>query len=548
MRLAAAALAFGSLLAAAAQPASTEELEYLYVLGNEGESAGGHAAIRFGAETFHFEHDHGFLRLRHEDSGRFEYVYRTLQNRDIELSRVPISAGTHALLLSSFRRRAIVQELQFSALSELERDVRLLEVLVARERARANVPGDEGFELRGAAFFVPVAQAEDAQAPRSLRALRRRIEARSGAGFLGQRRSRVELALAALRADPPALPGPSPDGPASLQGTLARRVESLLAEQLALELLAVPRPLRDEALARLPEAAGDPGADPFALAPSDRARLREASDALQASLARLLASPRADAGFPVLLGMARLAALERATLEGRLALPDAFPPGSETLPVTKRRRALLPALLAEARADVVAARAAFLRGRGFREADWNALEATASRYLELKRAEQGAATIRVERGALLPEGRGPARELPRLRADDTPLATRLAEARARERGQRDALAALYRYHLVEHNCVSELFRTLEAGLAAAAGRAARPGSAPSCARSRRGGSVATSIPGPRSTSSPSCPRAGCASTGRCPSGSCFRPIVISDWRRWRRANPTCSWPCVSRTF
>jgi hypothetical protein len=46
--------------------------DYLYIEANEGDSSGGHAALRFGGETFHFQHETpGILRLRRIDSDAF---------------------------------------------------------------------------------------------------------------------------------------------------------------------------------------------------------------------------------------------------------------------------------------------------------------------------------------------------------------------------------------------------------------------------------------------------------------------------------------------
>jgi len=426
-------------------------LDYLTIRGNEGGSAGGHAAIRFGAETFHFEHEDGLLRLKREDSLRFQHVYRTLQNRDIELSRVPVSRVTYRLLRDRFRLRALVQERQLAIEDELERDARLLESLRG---------ADPALEVAGAGFFEAASgSAGDADsAAGELAALRRRIESLHGEGFLERRRAEVDLALARL--GPETVPSDEialardryPDLPASF----SRRTEDALAARLALELLARPRSLRPEALAR--------GSQALTLDPAERDRLREVSAGLRESMARLAASRREDWGYPLLLGMARLAALEVSLRTQRLVILDAHPAQSRTLAITPLRRLLLPGLLAEAQADLVAARERLRAADGYDEADWSALEAAAARWLELRGAEAGAASIRVQAGPLLPEGRarvwlsGPPRP-----ADPPELA--LAQARASADRYRERLEDLYRYDLVRRNCVSEIFRTLEAGLA-----------------------------------------------------------------------------------
>ena len=50
-------------------------IDYLYVEANEGDSSGGHAAIRFENLTFHFQHENpGILHVRCFDSTAFEHA------------------------------------------------------------------------------------------------------------------------------------------------------------------------------------------------------------------------------------------------------------------------------------------------------------------------------------------------------------------------------------------------------------------------------------------------------------------------------------------
>ncbi len=430
-------------------------VDYLMIRGNEGGSAGGHAAIRFGAETFHFEHADGLLRLGRDDSERFQYVYRTLQNRDIELSRVPVAPETYALLHDAFERRALVQERQLEIEAETRADANLFRALRARERGAS---GDAaGFEVRGAGFFAAASDPTAPTAPdaNQLAALRLRIEALHGREFLARRRNEVDQTIASQT--PQVVPVDEVDLSADrypvVEPSYSRSVESWLAARLALELLASPRPLRPEALA--------PAAEELALSPAECERLRAAAAALRENMAQLVASQRDDWGFPLLLGMARLAAFETSLRSGRWRVLDPFPAASETLDVSDVHRALLPALLGEARADFERARQDFVQSRGFQEIPWNALETAEGRWLELRGVAAGAATIRIHAGTLIPEARAHVAELPRPSGDLGPLVDR---SQAAVRRYRERLLALHGYDLVRHNCVSEIFRTLDAAL------------------------------------------------------------------------------------
>jgi len=435
---------------------ATHAVDYLTLRANEGGSAGGHAAIRFGAETFHFEHADGLLRLSREDSERFQYVYRTLQNRDIELSRVPVSADTYALLESAFERRALVQERQLAIEGEIRGDESLLTAL--RDDPRGARGDGVGFDVRGAGFFEPTPDPTSPAGPGAseIAALRLRIETVHGPDFLARRQAEVVRALARLSPEVVSVDAIelAADRYPVVPPSFSRRTESWLAARLALELLARPRALRAEALA--------PAAEGLVLEPAERERLRAASIELRESMARLVASRREDWGFPLLLGMARLATFEASLRSGRWVLLDPFPSVSATLSVTEKQRELLPGLLAEAKADFESARQGFLETPGFRELEWNALEGAAARWLELRGAAAGAPLIRIHAGAMIPEAR--ARVSARLRpsGDWTPLVER---ARAAASRYRERLMALYGYDLVRHNCVSEIFDTLDTALA-----------------------------------------------------------------------------------
>ena len=70
MRLIPALVALLSALPALA--GSPRFVDYVYIEANEGGSSGGHAALRLGDETYHFQHEHpGLLRLHRDDWQHF---------------------------------------------------------------------------------------------------------------------------------------------------------------------------------------------------------------------------------------------------------------------------------------------------------------------------------------------------------------------------------------------------------------------------------------------------------------------------------------------
>lgn len=460
-RLAAASLAIAALLAAHARaegaPAPSS-FDYLYIRAHEGNASGGHAAIRFGADTFDFQHRDGWLVPRREGSRRFQHTYRTLQNRGIEVSRVGATPETISLLRETFARRVLAQSRQLEVLDEMARDVALLDALAAGEAARLPV--------RGAGFFADAGAS--AEVPAVLTELRARIAARHGAEWLAGRRgaalrtlrelARTPLEMRALRVDPLVYPI-APD-------SLSRRAGQALAARAACEVILRPRTLREGV--RAGEAMLPDGW--LALDRQRRARLLEVRAALLDAAVEIAASRRPDWGEALLLAGARLVALDESLESGHLVVLDAFPSDATILRIGSRRRALLPTLLDEARRDFVRAHRLVFERRGFREASWSELEEAVTRIAELRAAQAGASQLRVTVGTpMLPEGIASLPVSPRPAASRTELASMSEVARDAERRVRGAIEAQYRYDLTDRNCVSELFRTIEAGLASVAG-------------------------------------------------------------------------------
>jgi hypothetical protein len=439
VKAAAAAWALLALLGPRAAHAAAH-FEYLHVRAHEGSASGGHVAIRIDDAVYDFQHRGGLVVPRREDARRFQHLYRTLEHRPIEASRVAATPESVAALRDGLERRLLAQSAQIELAAALDADAAFLASLRA---ARPELP------VRGAGFFEP---AGEAGAP-SLAALRERIEARHGAGHLAARDRDAEGALrslaiepvdaGAVALDPLALPV-APD-------TSARRAGRALAARAAAALLAAPHRLRAGALV-------DAG---VAIEPPARARVAALRAEILDATVALAASRRPDWGEAFLLGAARLAALDASIERGRLLALDALPADALRLPVTARRRKLLPALLAEARGDLGSARDALLAEGGSRELGLAAFEAAASRVAELERAQAGAGFLRVAPGLLLAEGVAPWPVEPRPAQPAAATDAALEGARGQARAYRARLEAAYGYDLVARNCATELLHSVE---------------------------------------------------------------------------------------
>jgi len=462
------ALTLVLILVARSAAATPPPIDYLHVAANEGSSAGGHTAIRFANETFHFQHHPGgVLRIHRDDSQRFLQYYSRLQNRTVRATHIRVSDETYERLRDTFVRHALAQESQFALHAALRHDVEVLDALAGGAVAPEAPPG--ALLVRGAGLFAPAGlPATDARAHDrvpypapppdravTLIALRDRIAAEQGPDALAAARRAVDAAIARLapiagvRATAPAPEVLAVDGP-----TFSTAYVDFLATRVALDILAEATPVQPLSVRDSPHPA-------LALTPTERATLRAFATRLASDLATLATSPRPDRGFALLVGMARLEALDRSVQSGRLVVLDAFPPDAPIFPAAELtdHRPVLVELLDEAGEQL-----AVQRGQltvPLDEGGYASLEAAANRWLELQHATHAGGDLRVYGGRLLPSRPAWIGSLPRPAVTGHDLLA--ARAHATDAADRywAQLAEAYRYNLVTHNCVSEIFATID---------------------------------------------------------------------------------------
>ena len=444
---------FPAAASASAAAVDSSEISYLYVDANEDRASGGHAAIRMGDEVFHFQYDRGLMRLDRDEWRDFELDYRGFQNRTLRVSRVAVSDDTEARLHAAFRQRHLSRTLQIELLDAAVADEALVAKLIDSERPAVALPG--------LGFFASRAEDVATRASRRLASLRAAIEADPRSAPLDATSRALDAALRGLPVRPLDLSSVDfePDSFPRPRYAFHQRYADLIAGMRATEVLSHPTPLSEAALAAPP--GGPFGSRAPSIRPEDREPLERFAAALEARLVTLARGTRPDWGPALLLGMARLAAIEASLDSGEWVLLDALGADAEWLEIDPRRRELLPALEAEARREWDLAREQFIAADEFDETAQTALEESASRWLELRRALVGAERIRVADGRRVPRGIGLLEAPPRPRSLETKGPERLeAMRRATGTARREARARLG-YHLVRRNCVSELFALVD---------------------------------------------------------------------------------------
>jgi len=440
-------------------------VEYLYVEPNVDGSTGGHAALRFADWVYDFQNgESDTLRLRRTPYEYFRYVYSVIENRTIHVARIETSDDTRDALQGRFNDRYLIQNKHLAVQQALHSDRELLRLLSERQAPITDSPprGErDGPGFRGAGFFYGAEEEAPLEQSAAMRSLRARIEARHGEAFLARSIRELERAVAELtpptnRSPPPAV---SKDEHPATGYHFSDRYFDLCLKILALRALSDALPLRDDA--RLVPADGE-----FSLTRPERRTLRAFAAQLESGLVELVSSKRPDWGFALLLGMARLQAIHESLRSGRLVLLDAFPADSLVISAAEARRGgpFLLELREWAHGDYSASRSHFFETGEPHERDFARLEDSGNRYLEIRRGLSEGRAIRLHAERLIPSRVAGGLDVP-LPALDRAAARRAEEA-ASEREQTHArwMKDVFGYRLVTHNCVSEIFATIDAEL------------------------------------------------------------------------------------
>ena len=334
-------------------------------------------ALRFADQVFHFEYrPPGVLVLARGEFERFRHLYGDLENRTIQVSRIPVSDETYDLLLAQFSRLHLAQRQRLEAVTAVRDDRQVLEALLERGLVA----------IAGLGLFTDAAEAGAGAVDRAsaLDALRARVAARYGPEFIAYRTAELTARLAALELEGPPSTVAADGEIRPPSYSFSARFYDTSQALAALDVLKAARPLRPDATRF--------GSAQLPLEPGEAAGLTRLADALEESLVRLLDSTRPDWGLSMLLGMARLIALRETVETAHWVVLDAFPVDAPVLPAirTWRRRAHLTTIREDNRLAFEMARVSLLEvvddAGGFPEAGYARLEAAANRWLEVSQA------------------------------------------------------------------------------------------------------------------------------------------------------------------
>ncbi|MEC4747285.1 hypothetical protein [Methylomicrobium sp. Wu6] len=455
-------------------PAGAATFNYLYIEASEGNSSGGHTAIQFDDDIYHYQHvDSGLIRLFRQEKNDFHFLYRYLQNRPIHLSRIEVSEDTFDLLKDQFTWQFLTQERQFKWLNDLNRE----RIFIRRLLQKANdgqsiTDGDAAsvLRLKGVGLFYPepghqpqpTESVFSRQQSLNIRRLRQKIEQHYGSDFLHRRREQLESQIQALA--PTLWPTINSDlagekFPASLYSFTEKYSDTLTALFAIIALINAP-PLQADALLQT-----DPPT--FKISVAERRGLRQLRNDLETGLVKAVYSNRPDWGYAVLVNLARYLAIDATLQSGHWFFIDDFADNSEWVKPEQylEHQAQIRILIRDARMALHRIRQSAQSRQRLSEAEYSQIEMAANRYIELLKSEQHR-DFRYTGEKALPSKSIAFPDSPLPNLTNKQLITALSALDNGEKSLFETMKQRYRYDLIGRNCVTELFRTIDQALLA----------------------------------------------------------------------------------
>ena len=444
-----ASLASGSALSVEQDPPSPSTapstapspIEFWTLEPNEGQSAGGHSALRLGEWIYHVEHrGDGLLQDRRDSRRRFESAYRGRDNRSIDVLQLDLTPLEARSLVRFLDARLLDRRLRLDTLEEWNEDLRWLDLQYDASAASIRIPGlallepsdslCETFAPNGVLPFAPDAIAAPLAEARKERALALKSATRHGS------ETRPSL----------------------------RRLTESTGLVRALEALKGCRAIQPSRLVRLEES--------HAIDEAELETWRLIEKQLSSDIRRLIASQRPDRGLALILSWARWQAVQATLRERHVYVVDGFAEANASDQVTT------DALNETWRASRMAKLSKRMERARTSLRDWN--QGRGNLEAELDRLERAAHDITHERTRSRhgrPHATG---ALSSTRALERPVANAIApwpedvdfdllqKRRAfviRKRDElRESLSADLNYALLTRNCVTELLVALDQAL------------------------------------------------------------------------------------
>ena len=437
---------------------SANTFKFLYIEANEGSSSGGHTALQFDDEVYHYQYSDGLTRLMKENSADFRFDYRYLQNRTLHIADIQVSEQTLALLQDHFKRQYWDQDRQFKRLQSLQNDRLLLEWLLKKDSPHP-VVADSALKLPAAGLFYDTSDFTNAKKPVGTCQTRdaasfilTEVQRQYGTELLQQRMQTLQQAILDLSAPT------AEESRLTSHYSFSQRYNDLLSKLLAVRALQESKPLSADACQVLTE-------PEWHLDTEKKQALKVFQQHLLKTAQALLSSKRPDWGHSLLVTLARLVVVEQSLQSGQWTFLNDFNPDADIISTDTYSRQT-----DEMRRQQLAAEQHWRQtwqtlatNKTLNELNYADLELTANRYHEWQ-ASLSLHTSRYHGQQPLPVK---ALDLPNWIIPNLSKPQLLQALQALQNVIPHLAAALeerYAYDLFSRNCVTEIFRNVNQAL------------------------------------------------------------------------------------
>ncbi|MFM8445477.1 MAG: hypothetical protein ACKN9W_19325 [Methylococcus sp.] len=272
-------------------------IEYLYIDANVGGSSGGHTAIKLNDWVYHFQNEDGYTQLTRESWHRFRWVYNDLDNRNIHIARVALTAANAERINNRLSLLLLVQKRHAEYMEALNQDLKVLDAW----------HHNEPIAIDGLGFFQRLDHQTTVYGP-----LLKRINSVLGSEFPGKERRRLERRLDSLVYVAASTSEPlSRDRFPNYPPTFSEQIQDLLAHRLALDVIT-----------RAWKLAVSLQIDEEPLSPSEQLWLVRYQEQIEESILNQFTAPYSGSGKALLLALARYQAVALSLARDRLVLLD----------------------------------------------------------------------------------------------------------------------------------------------------------------------------------------------------------------------------------
>lgn len=432
------------------QPAQlhAKTLEYLYINASEGNASGGHIALRFASDTFHFQHyDGGIIRLVKQNNASFDYQYRYLENRTFYQASIELNDLHYQQLLQHFNLRFLQQKQQNSLLKELGLNIAFLSKHYQHP----------ALQIKGAGLFAQSTALGVAEA-QTIKSIQEQINLHYGNIFLDTQIRQLKKQINTFKITP--WPQHSvqitQNTFLSIPYSSASRYIDAVSKLVLLEFIKNGTSLNTQSYF-------SPAHAHFKLSPQETEQLSVLQTSLRLNLLNLLVSQRPDWGSAGLILYARILSLTHSIRSGKLVFLDSFATNNQViLPLeVDSYKDLFSAQKNRVLAKIFQQKKRLFASRlAVSEAQYSRFEMLSNYYYERERSLNSHSAMRISGEKLLPEKSTPLphQYLPKI--DPRHAKKELSRLDVVKKQLTHQIQSVYGYHLLTRNCVTEIFSTL----------------------------------------------------------------------------------------